>query len=139
MPRSKLATAVILLPLLFSLIPTSTSVSADKTPIQHIVILFEENHTFDNFFGTYPNANGLNNNISLPVSPLSPQTVSPFHLSTTSTRDLDHSHSTALKAYNNGKMDGFVYAENSNATMGYYDGSRYSLFMGLCLKVRFDG
>lgn len=110
--------------ILATVFPVNASgANAAKTPIQHIVILFEENHTFDNFFGTYPNANGLNGNLSLPVSPSSSETVSPFHLSSTSTPDLDHSHSTALEAYDNGRMDGFVYAENSNLTMGYYNGS----------------
>jgi len=27
-----------------------------RTPIKHLVVIFEENHTFDNYFGTYPNA-----------------------------------------------------------------------------------
>jgi phospholipase C len=27
-------------------------------PIQHVVIIFKENHTFDNYFGTLPGANG---------------------------------------------------------------------------------
>src|SRR5215470_14947949 len=27
-----------------------------KTPIKHLVVIFNENHTFDNYFGTYPKA-----------------------------------------------------------------------------------
>src|SRR5580704_759898 len=27
-----------------------------RTPIKHLVVIFNENHTFDNYFGTYPNA-----------------------------------------------------------------------------------
>jgi len=30
-----------------------------STPIQHIVIIVKENHTFDNYFGTFPGANGV--------------------------------------------------------------------------------
>jgi len=29
-------------------------------PIQHVVIIVKENHTFDNYFGTFPGANGVN-------------------------------------------------------------------------------
>ncbi len=29
-----------------------------STPIQHVVIITKENHTFDNYFGTFPGANG---------------------------------------------------------------------------------
>lgn len=35
------------------------------TPIQHVVIITKENHTFDNYFGTYPAANG----VTLPQAP----------------------------------------------------------------------
>ncbi|HEX4919327.1 MAG TPA: alkaline phosphatase family protein [Candidatus Bathyarchaeia archaeon] len=28
------------------------------TPIQHVIIIMQENHSFDNYFGTYPTANG---------------------------------------------------------------------------------
>ena len=29
-------------------------------PIEHVVIIVKENHTFDNYFGTFPGANGVN-------------------------------------------------------------------------------
>ena len=29
---------------------------ATTTPIKHLVIIFQENETFDHYFGTYPNA-----------------------------------------------------------------------------------
>lgn len=29
------------------------------TPISHVVVIMMENHTFDNFFGRFPNANGI--------------------------------------------------------------------------------
>ncbi len=90
-------------------------------PIQHIVILYQENRTFDNYFGTYPGANGLSMNVALPKARESKETFNPFHLTNTSTRDLDHSSRVARIAYDNGKMDGFVYAEGSDLTMGYYD------------------
>ena len=25
-----------------------------NTPIEHLIVLMQENHTFDNYFGTYP-------------------------------------------------------------------------------------
>src|SRR5512142_1822036 len=27
-------------------------------PIEHVIIIVKENHTFDNYFGTFPGANG---------------------------------------------------------------------------------
>lgn len=49
---------------------------APVTPIQHVVILFKENHAFDNYFGTFPGANGA----PMPHSPNPP------------THDPDHTH-----------------------------------------------
>lgn len=31
-----------------------------KTPIEHVIIIIKENHTFDNYFGTFPGVNGVN-------------------------------------------------------------------------------
>ena len=30
-----------------------------KTPIKHVVVIFDENNSFDHYFGTYPNALNL--------------------------------------------------------------------------------
>jgi phospholipase C len=29
-----------------------------KSPIEHVVLIIKENHSFDNYFGTFPGANG---------------------------------------------------------------------------------
>ncbi|MDQ6866318.1 MAG: phospholipase, partial [Thermoproteota archaeon] len=34
----------------------STPSTNTKTPIKHVVVLFQENVSFDHYFGTYPNA-----------------------------------------------------------------------------------
>src|SRR5271155_2446166 len=34
---------------------------APATPIQHVVVIFPENESFDHYFGTYPNAMNLSN------------------------------------------------------------------------------
>lgn len=94
---------------------------SSRIPIEHIIILFQENRSFDHYFGTYSGANGLTNGTALPIDPRSNVKVRPFHLFSTNTSDLSDSAATARIAYAHGKMDGFVYAEGSNLTMGYYD------------------
>lgn len=42
---------------------------ATNSPIQHVVIIFKENHGFDNYFGTFPGANGDPNMPHLPDPP----------------------------------------------------------------------
>jgi len=84
--------------------------------------MLQENHTFDNYFGTYPGANGISNYTSLPVTPGGPPTAKPFLLTNaTLSQNLNNSWSAAHEAYDNGTMDGFVAAQGSNVTMGYYD------------------
>jgi phospholipase C len=84
--------------------------------------MLQENHAFDNYFGTYPGANGLNATVALPVKNGSSVTASPFHYSSLHPPSLDNSQAAAREAYDNGTMDGFVRAENTTETMGYYDG-----------------
>jgi phospholipase C len=51
------------------------TVMASSNLIQHVVILVKENHTFDNYFGTFPGAEG-----DATLAPCSdPPTVSPAH------------------------------------------------------------
>lgn len=114
------ATTLILL-FLIALPLQNACAAVPNIPIKHIIILYEENRTFDHYFGTYPGANGLDLNKALPVSLGSAQTLRPFHLTTKTTPDLSHASEAARLSYNNGKMDGFIYAEQSELTMGYYD------------------
>ena len=103
--------------------PASTTAIQPSGQIDHVVFLIQENHSFDSYFGTYPGANGLPANLKVPTSPGGQPTVSPFHFSTPLTHDMDHSWDAAHAAMDSGKMDGFVSAEKSNDTMGYYDGT----------------
>jgi len=85
-------------------------------------VIIQENHTFDNYFSTYPDANGINTSLAFPSSPNSSGFIKPHHLSdAVPPLDLNHERRTALGAFDNGKMDGFVYAEKSNLTLGYFD------------------
>src|SRR5574339_388652 len=42
-----------------------------QTPIEHIIVISQGGRSFDNYFGTYPGANGFPKNISLPVNSVS--------------------------------------------------------------------
>jgi phospholipase C len=95
-----------------------------KFPIEHIVVIMEENHTFDNYFGTYPGANGIAGATAQPSDVTGAAPVQPFVITTpTISRDMDHSWTSAHTAFDGGKMDGFVTAAGTNQTMGYFDPS----------------
>ncbi len=84
--------------------------------------MLQENHTFDNYFGAYPSSEGtLGKNICIPETPGTSKCVSPFHDSNLTPLDLNHNWNSAHADYDSGQMDGFVYSEGNNETMGYYD------------------
>src|SRR6266516_684283 len=63
--------------------------------IQHVVIIFKENHTFDNYFGTFPGVDGM----TMPRCPNPPLT------------DPDHRHSAWLTRKTTAVRQQFVEAD----------------------------
>jgi len=37
-----------------------------RTPIKHFITILQENHTYDNYFGTYPRGDGFPPNVCVP-------------------------------------------------------------------------
>jgi phospholipase C len=125
----------------------SQSAPRPKTPIKHVITLMQENHSFDNYFGTYPGANGIPEGTCLPVDPTDRKNttcIKSFHLGNRAVEDLNHNVSTYLHQYHNGRMDGFVYAYRLNGkdgtlTMGYYDDSDLPFYWNIAADyVLFD-
>ncbi len=98
---------------------------ATTTPIKHVIYLMQENHSFDNYFGTYPGASGVPNGICMPRRPGQPQLgcVRPFHIGNRAVRDLSHSQKTFRREFRGGRMDGFVsaFGHGDSISMGHYD------------------
>jgi phospholipase C len=92
-------------------LPTAASGQA-SIPIEHFIFIIQENHSFDNYFGTFPNANGIPTGTVLADYPGGPRVHHPF-LSTKTTipHDLPHGWRAAKVAYDSGAMDGFLWAE----------------------------
>jgi len=112
----------------FAIAGTAQTVPATPLPagfrkIKHLIWIIQENHSFDNYFGTFPGADGIPPGTCLPVLPGSKGCVKPFHYSSVNLPicDIPHTWEAAHAAYDNGKMDGFVWAEGTPYTMGYYD------------------
>jgi phospholipase C len=100
--------------------------TSSKIPVDHFIYIIQENHSFDNYFGTYPGANGIPAGTKLADKPDGPRIYKPFHLvGNAIPKDLAHSWESARTAWRNGAMDGFVWAEWPDALLYYWDGKPY--------------
>lgn len=103
---------------------SAASAAADgQSHIDRTVVVLQENHTFDNYFGTFPGADGISGSICLPLAKGSAECRAPFHSSSLTPRDMNHNWNAAHADYDGGRMDGFIYSEGSAQTMCYFDGS----------------
>jgi len=88
------------------------SSAAQALPIQHIVIIMQENRSFDSYFGTYPGADGIPMQNGAPSvcvpDPVNGQCVAPYHDSNDRNLGGPHGESQARADINDGKMDGFI-------------------------------
>jgi phospholipase C len=92
-------------------------------PFEHIVVIIQENHSFDNYFGTFPGANGIPAGTKLPKVPGGPKVIAPFlSIAPKLPHDLSHMWRSAALAYDNGAMDGFYWSATSQST--FYYGSK---------------
>jgi phospholipase C len=80
--------------------------------IRHVVVIMQENRSFDNYFGTYPGADGIPMNNGVPTVCL-PDTrtrpcVRPFPDHANVDLGGPHKYAYALQDVDGGRMDGFV-------------------------------
>jgi phospholipase C len=85
--------------------------------IRHVVVIMQENRSFDNYFGTFPGADGIPMHRGKPSvcvpDPLRHRCMRPYHDS----HDVDYGGPHDAIAfdtdYDHGKMDGFIRARES--------------------------
>jgi phospholipase C len=116
--------------LLAVLFPAGGNAAAEpRTPIRHVISVMQENHSFDNSFGTYPGADGVPDDACMPRDPARPSRgcVAPFHIGNRPVEDLSDTPQVAAAQRNRGAMDGFLSAiaqqrgREQPLVMGHYD------------------
>jgi phospholipase C len=75
--------------------------------IKHIVIIMQENRSFDSYFGTFPGADGIPHGVCVP-DPMHGGCVRPFHDPADLNFGGPHSARDARADIDGGAMDGFV-------------------------------
>jgi phospholipase C len=146
MRRTTVRLVPLFLAIAFVLSGSAAAAPQTATPIQHLVVIFQENVSFDHYFGTYPVASNPLGEPSFTAAPgtpavngLSPDLLqhnpnlaNPFRLDRGDFLTCDQLHDYALeqKAMDSGKMDEFVQwtgtpdpSCDKTQVMGYYDGN----------------
>jgi phospholipase C len=123
----------------------ASAATFDPSQVKHIVLLMQENRSFDHYFGAFPGVRGFSdpnpgtlpdgNSVFQQPDPANPDTwVYPFHLDTintgaAATPSLSHAWEDQHASWNQGEMDGWVRAHSAvdgvtkgTYTMGYYTG-----------------
>ena len=77
-------------------------------PIDHVIVIVKENHTFDNYFGSFPGADG-----STTCALKDGTAFACPHAPDLTPRDLCHAHDCALADWNGGAMNGWEDVDNS--------------------------
>ena len=78
-------------------------------PIKHVIVIVKENHTFDNYFGSFPGAEGISQ-----IQTKNSGTIAPPQAPDRTPRDLCHAHDCALTDWNSGKMDNWEAVSGSS-------------------------
>ena len=88
------------------------STTGDIHTIKHVIVIMQENRSFDSYFGTYPGADGIPMKNGVPTvcipDPRTGSCVRPFYDSQDLNLGGPHGAANAAADINAGKMDGFV-------------------------------
>ena len=118
---------------------TTTPAHQPTTPIRHFVTVLQENHSFDNYFGTFPGVDGIPPHVCVPVDPAAPRPrpcVAPYPLEGKAVPRLTFNHKVLTTAVNGGKLDGFITAQSAggvaeHGAMGTYNASTLTYYWEL--------
>lgn len=89
-----------------------------RAHVKHVFVIYQENRSFDSYFGTYPGAENLaspdaQSHGFRQYDPLGNQWVTPFRITDSDTADADHSRTGLITKADGGRMDLFVSTEES--------------------------
>ncbi|MGA8840275.1 MAG: alkaline phosphatase family protein [Candidatus Aquilonibacter sp.] len=87
-----------------------------RSKIKHVFVIYQENRSFDSYFGSFPGADNLATTFAQTqgfrqYDPLGNQWVTPFRITTPDTADADHSRPALITKSDGGRMDLFVSTE----------------------------
>ena len=92
--------------------PPASDLTTARSKIKHVVVIMQENRSFDHYFGTFPGADGIPMQNGIPTvcvnDPKTNQCVKPFHDPNDINHGGPHGSINATADIAGGKMDGFI-------------------------------
>ena len=90
-----------------------------RTHIHHVFVIYQENRSFDSYFGSFPGVDNLATAEARAhgfrqYDPIGKTWITPFLLTAADTEDADHSREALLAKSDGGRMDHFVSYEETN-------------------------
>ncbi len=118
--------------------PCARAATGTIQDVQHVVILMQENRSFDHYFGTLHGVRGFNdpnillfqNAASDLFQPNGGSYVLPFQVTNACISDVGHGEEDGLNAWNNGWWNGWIPNKGSE-TMAYYTRTNLSFYYAL--------
>jgi phospholipase C len=93
------------------------SAQAGIRKIKHVIVILQENRSFDSYFGTFPAADGIPPGVCVP-DPFHGGCVKPFVDHSDSNKGGPHASQAFTADVDGGKMDGFVGEAEMNCKVG---------------------
>jgi phospholipase C len=92
--------------------PVPASSARGLGAIKHVIVIMQENRSFDSYFGTYPGADGIPVRKGVPTvcnpNPRTGTCDKPYHDANDKNAGGPHAQSHAVADIDGGKMDGFI-------------------------------
>jgi phospholipase C len=96
------------------------------TKIRHVIVIMQENRSFDSYFGTFPGADGIPRRYGVPricvPDPFRQDCQRPYHDSADANNGGPHGSGDAAADIDGGRMDGFI-RRQENGLKGCHPGS----------------
>ncbi len=99
-----------------------TQLQLAQRHIAHVIVIMQENRSFDNYFGAFPGPDGIPAGLCLPIRPGFPQAgcAAPFHNTALINAGGPHTDGDYVADYDAGAMDGLIYRQKVGGAPGCY-------------------
>jgi phospholipase C len=104
--------------------PAADVVANLRARVRHVFVIYQENRSFDSYFGTFPGADNLataeaQEHGFRQYDPIGKTWVTPFRIEAPDTADPAHSRQALIAKSDNGRMDRFVAGEEQGLLAGH--------------------